>query len=285
MTFKITINLDEISDNLEDSLNFLNELSVTSCELRLINGKNLIQLNDAELIHLKEALRKYNITPVSIASPLFKWTIGTHKTEDEIDLYGVSPNITIDQQWLYLRKIVFIAHFFEIKYIRIFGGIGCSTEEFLKNELFLNLLKEETLIFLIENELGTSVSKAEDLLKIANFIKTNAVNNLKIWFDIANYYRLDQNVGEALCQLKEYIYYIHCKNYLPDDQKVNYVELGKGIIDFKKIIKQIHQNFTQLIFSLEIHEREQLKKKNSVKNSFLTLNKYINGDKNDFKFN
>ncbi|EFR45385.1 sugar phosphate isomerase/epimerase family protein [Streptococcus pseudoporcinus] len=279
MTFKITINLDEISDNLEDSLTFLNDLSVTSCELRVINGKNLIQLNDDELIHLKETLRRYNITPISIASPLFKWQIGTHNTEDIIDLYGVSSTITIDQQWLYLRKIVFIAQLFEIKYVRIFGGIGCSTEEFLKNELFLNLLKEETLIFLIENELGTSVSRAEDLQKIASFIDDKSVKNLKIWFDIANYYRLDQNVEEALCQFKEYIYYIHCKNYLPDDKKVRYVELGKGIINFKKVIKKIGQNFTHLIFSLETHEREPSKKKDSVKNSFLTLTKYINGDK------
>ncbi|WP_259274015.1 sugar phosphate isomerase/epimerase [Streptococcus pseudoporcinus] len=78
---------------------------------------------------------------------------------------------------------------------------------------------------------------------------------------IANYYRLDQNVEEALCQFKEYIYYIHCKNYLPDDKKVRYVELGKGIINFKKVIKKIGQNFTHLIFSLETHEREPSKKR------------------------
>lgn len=50
MTFHITVNLDEISDKLDDSLKFLNRLSIKSCELRMINTKNIIQLSDAELI-------------------------------------------------------------------------------------------------------------------------------------------------------------------------------------------------------------------------------------------
>lgn len=49
MTFHITVNLDEISDKLDDSLKFLNRLSIKSCELRMINTKNIIQLSDAEL--------------------------------------------------------------------------------------------------------------------------------------------------------------------------------------------------------------------------------------------
>ncbi|HHJ9403130.1 sugar phosphate isomerase/epimerase, partial [Streptococcus pyogenes] len=51
MTFHITVNLDEISDKLDDSLKFLNRLSIKSCELRMINTKNIIQLSDAELIN------------------------------------------------------------------------------------------------------------------------------------------------------------------------------------------------------------------------------------------
>ncbi|HGO0733245.1 TPA: sugar phosphate isomerase/epimerase, partial [Streptococcus pyogenes] len=31
MTFHITVNLDEISDKLDDSLKFLNRLSIKSC--------------------------------------------------------------------------------------------------------------------------------------------------------------------------------------------------------------------------------------------------------------
>ncbi|HFU3812186.1 TPA: sugar phosphate isomerase/epimerase, partial [Streptococcus suis] len=188
MSFHITVNLDEISDKLDDSLKFLNRLSIQSCELRMINTKNIIQLSDAELINLKEQLQKYNITPISIASPLFKWNIEENHLESNLDLYGISANVTLNEQWLYVRKIIFIAKFLNIKYVRIFGGIGCSVDDFLNNELFLDLLKETEIIFLIENELGTSVSTADDLLKIGHFIDEKSIKNLKIWFDIANYY-------------------------------------------------------------------------------------------------
>lgn len=44
MTFHITVNLDEISDKLDDSLKFLNRLSIKSCELRMITLKILYNL-------------------------------------------------------------------------------------------------------------------------------------------------------------------------------------------------------------------------------------------------
>lgn len=113
MSFHITVNLDEISDKLDDSLKFLNRLSIQSCELRMINTKNIIQLSDAELINLKEQLQKYNITPISIASPLFKWNIEENHLESNLDLYGISANVTLNEQWLYVRKIIFIAKFFK----------------------------------------------------------------------------------------------------------------------------------------------------------------------------
>ena len=46
MVFHITVNLDEISDSLDTSLKFLNNLSIKSCELRMINNKNIIILEN-----------------------------------------------------------------------------------------------------------------------------------------------------------------------------------------------------------------------------------------------
>ena len=278
MVFHITVNLDEISDSLDTSLKFLNNLSIKSCELRMINNKNIIKLSDEELINLKEKLQKYNITPVSIASPLFKWNVKGENLESNLDLYGMSTSVTLNEQWLYIRKIIFIARFLNIKYIRIFGAIGCSVDDFLCNELFLSMLNETDIIFLIENELGTAVSTADDLIKIGHFIDEKSIKNLKIWFDIANYYRIDPKVGQLIQKLKNYIYYIHCKNYIINDSGIYYVELGKGIINFKTLIHEIREHFINLIFSLEVHEKELDKKAEVVRKSYLTLSEYIDGD-------
>ena len=60
--------------------------------------------------------------------------------------------------------------------------------------------------------------------------------------------------------MKNYIYYIHCKNYIINDSGIYYVELGKGIINFKTLIHEIREHFINLIFSLEVHEKELDKK-------------------------
>jgi len=104
------------------------------------------------------------------------------------------------------------------------------------------------------------------------------LKNLKIWFDIANYYRIDPKVGQLIQKLKNYIYYIHCKNYIIDDSGIYYVELGKGIINFKTLIHEIREHFINLIFSLEVHEKELDKKAEVVRKSYLTLSEYIDGD-------
>ncbi|MFB1387216.1 sugar phosphate isomerase/epimerase, partial [Streptococcus pyogenes] len=55
-------------------------------------------------------------------------------------------------------------------------------------------------------------------------------------------------------------------------------ELGKGIINFKTLIHEIREHFINLIFSLEVHEKELDKKAEVVRKSYLTLSEYIDGD-------
>ncbi|EOI9045075.1 sugar phosphate isomerase/epimerase, partial [Streptococcus pyogenes] len=62
------------------------------------------------------------------------------------------------------------------------------------------------------------------------------------------------------------------------DSGIYYVELGKGIINFKTLIHEIREHFINLIFSLEVHEKELDKKAEVVRKSYLTLSEYIDGD-------
>lgn len=48
-------------------------------------------------------------------------------------------------------------------------------------------------------------------------------------------------------------------NFVNNDLGIHYVEL-EGIIDYKTIIHEIHEHFIDLIFSLEVHEKEIDKK-------------------------
>lgn len=55
---KTTINLDEISNNLDESIIFLKKNKISTCELRLINEKNIALLSTEEIKKLERKLKK-----------------------------------------------------------------------------------------------------------------------------------------------------------------------------------------------------------------------------------
>jgi sugar phosphate isomerase/epimerase len=72
---KISIINDEISPNLKEMIDFLNSAEVKWVELRSLNGINILNLTDSQLIEIKAELDKNNIAVSAICSPLFKWPL------------------------------------------------------------------------------------------------------------------------------------------------------------------------------------------------------------------
>ena len=54
--------------------------------------------------------------------------------------------------------------------------------------------------------------------------------------------------------------------------------IGNNFTFFKTLIHEIREHFINLIFSLEVHEKELDKKAEVVRKSYLTLSEYIDGD-------
>jgi len=63
---------DEFSPDLETAARAMASLGMTGAELRMISGKNIIDLTDQEVDGALAILRNHGLAVVSIASPVFK---------------------------------------------------------------------------------------------------------------------------------------------------------------------------------------------------------------------
>src|ERR1022692_1430892 len=70
--FPIAAITDEFSQDIEAAVRSMAEIGMGGAELRMVFGKNVIDLTDAELDHAREIVGRHGLEIVSIASPLLK---------------------------------------------------------------------------------------------------------------------------------------------------------------------------------------------------------------------
>ncbi len=76
MLFQVGAVTDEFSpDSLDRALDAMAEIGMTFAELRVVDGKNIIDLTDAELDSVRARVESRGMRVLSIASPLLKCTL------------------------------------------------------------------------------------------------------------------------------------------------------------------------------------------------------------------
>src|SRR5581483_9719779 len=66
---------DEFSSDVATAAKAMQELGMKSSELRVVGGKNIIDLTDAEIDRTLEILGAHGLGVLSVASPLLKCTL------------------------------------------------------------------------------------------------------------------------------------------------------------------------------------------------------------------
>ncbi|TDL95503.1 sugar phosphate isomerase/epimerase family protein [Macrococcus carouselicus] len=286
---QLIINLDEISDDLDKSINFLKDYDINKCEIRLLNGNNIAMMNKDKLAVFKKKLDRHHITPIAIASPIFKWY---KKESDEkiacVDSFGINTSLSSNEQDEIIDTVLENAKKLGIKKIRIFSylkneqEVG-NIESYFSDEKVRELINQPYEFF-IENELVCNFYSKEHLVNLSNFIDRKNIKNIKIWLDIANIYRNDEYIDKNFIKkIKHNIGYVHCKDYkiLENSKKVEFVPLGDGIIDYDYILNLLENELkSETIVSIETHAPwEQVKYTYSGKS--VTYFRRILEDKND----
>ena len=242
MAYSFTVSgfADEIDANVVKQFEHLNQLGISYFEPRGIDGKNISELNDEEVLELKAKMEKYGIKVSSIGSPIGKIQI-TEPMEPHMEL---------------LARVIKTAKMLDAKYIRIFSffmpkGEDPATyrEEVMKRmKQMVELAEKEDVVLLHENEKGIYGDIACRCKDILDTVKSDALGCV---FDPANFVQCGQKVyPDGFHMLKPYITYMHIKDAKEDG---TVVPSGYGEGGLKHIIKELKDMNYNGFLSLEPH--------------------------------
>src|SRR5688572_16051927 len=120
--FRTAAITDEFSPDLETALGGMSDVGMTGAEMRLVSGRNMIDLANDEVDRVRAAVQKRGMTIISLASPLLKCVLPDSPALDtrvEHDVFG-SPYTYEDQPRLTGRAFE-IAERLGARIIRVFS--------------------------------------------------------------------------------------------------------------------------------------------------------------------
>lgn len=231
---------DEIDEQVTKQFAHLNKLGIAYFEPRGIDGANIADLDDGQVLELKQKMEQYGIKASSIGSP-----IGKIKITDDFEAHLKK-----------LKRVIRTAKLLDTKYIRVFSFFmpqdadyaPYKAEVLRRMKTITALAEAEGVILLHENEKEIYGDTAPRCLEIIEAVNSPA---LRCVFDPANFIQCGQDTYPAAFELlKPYIVYMHIKDALPDGEVV---PAGYGAGNLEAILRALNDNGYNGFLSLEPH--------------------------------
>ena len=109
---------DEFSPDLAVALNAMTAIGMTGAELRVLWGKNILDLSDDELAKAKALLTEHKMEVISIASPLLKCVLpGAPEIDGRFQQDVFASKHNFEDQPRLTERAFHIAEFFGAKII------------------------------------------------------------------------------------------------------------------------------------------------------------------------
>lgn len=258
--YKVGINFDEISDDLDVAIQTMEECDVKYGELRTVNQKNFVFWSDEEVAAFKTKIKEADIELVAAATPLFKWYINSDDPEIKHDSFGFNPRLSEDEKHKVIERTFEVAAELSLPRLRIFSGLGRTEHPgqlFAEDPLLayaLKLAEKYSIDLYLENEPVCRVHRKEHIIEL---LEAQQNPRLKLWLDIANLVELDEEIDdEFLEQVASRLGYVHVKDFVMKDEQRIYVPAGEGEVKYAEILGRIHKlGLDDLIFTVETHAK------------------------------
>jgi sugar phosphate isomerase/epimerase len=162
--FRVAVISDEISPDFDHACAVIaNDFGLQWVELRVLWGKNILKLNDADINRALAILDKYKLRVTDIASPLFKTDFpgaplskSSPSVDHAADAHGGS--FIFKEQDEVLERSIALAHRFKTKRIRCFDFWRLDDPAPYREAINAKLLEaanrvgKEELLLVLENE-------------------------------------------------------------------------------------------------------------------------------------
>ncbi len=242
--FNLAVFGDEISPDLDEQLEHMEQEGIRFLELRGAFGKNVLELSNAELDQISKKLQARGMGVSAIGSPIGKISI-TEEFEPHFEKF---------------KRALEIADWLGSSYIRLFSFYmpreeGEAAYAKYRPEVIrrLNAFVNETqlwgMILLHENEKGIYGDTAE---RCADLLHAVGSTNLRAVFDPANFVQIGQQpFSHAFPLLDEQITYVHIKDAFFADGSVTVAGAGEGQLE--EVLRALWERGYQGYLSLEPH--------------------------------
>lgn len=250
---------DEFCPDLEAAAQAMTEIGMTGAELRVVFGKNILDLSDEEVDRARQVADSRGLEIISLSSPVLKCVLPDAPPLDsrfQQDVFG-SKHTFEDQPRLTARAFE-IAHKTGARIIRVFSYWRVVEPERIFDRVVdaLGALAEsaakEDLIIGIENEHACNISTGSDAGRVMAAINHP---NLKVVWDPANAYVAGEipfpNGYRAIPAGR--IAHVHAKDCYLDGHKPLWGPLGACALDWKGQIAALVADGYEGWVSLETH--------------------------------
>ncbi len=252
---------DEFSPDLETAAGSMASLGIAGAELRMVFGKNVIDLTDLEVDRAAAILRSHGLATVSIASPVFKCVLPDAPEVDtrfQQDMFAAKHTMA-DQPRL-ARRALEIAGRTGARIVRVFSFWRTVRPEACFDRIAAALaglaeLAAPTGIDVgIENEHACNLGTAAEA---ARLLATVSHPSLHLIWDPANALVAGETpFPEGYGKLPGgRIAHVHVKDCRVAGHTPEWLELGLGSIDWTGQIAALRRDGYRGWFSLETHWR------------------------------
>jgi sugar phosphate isomerase/epimerase len=252
---------DELTDNLDEALDFISSYGLHWTELRVIWGKNIMNAPQADLDRAKKLLAQHSVQVSDIASPIFKWNLPQipAKAGEKRDEFNASF-VEEDADKL-LQDSFRLARFFGTRKVRIFSYWRVPEPDkaypYVRDRLAkaAQLAAQNEIVLVLENEHSCNIGTGRELGRILKEVNSP---NLRGNWDAGNAVMLGEYpYSEGYQAVRDYIAHVHIKDVRKDPKtgKLDWAPVGAGVVDWKGQMQAFRKDGYSGTMSLETHYR------------------------------
>jgi L-ribulose-5-phosphate 3-epimerase len=259
LRFPIAAITDEYTPDLEKALDAMKPIGMTGAELRVLWGRNIMDLSDGEIRRAKDLCDARGMAIVSIASPLLKCVLpGAPEVDTRFQQDVFASKHTYEDQPRLAERAFEIARLTGAGIIRVFSywrtvqPEKCFDGVVKAMEDLATKAAAHDLIIGLENEHACNISTAADTARVLDAVGNP---NLMVVWDPANAYVSGENpFPDGYRKLPpSRIAHVHLKDCSLDGHNPVWGPLGTRDLDWKGQIAALQADGYKGWLSLETH--------------------------------
>jgi L-ribulose-5-phosphate 3-epimerase len=250
---------DEFSPTLSEAIPVMQEIGMTAVELRVIDGKNILDLSEDELKRAKDVLDEAGLPVISIASPLLKCVLpNAPELDSRFQHDAFASKHTFEDQPRLTEHAMKVAKLFGARMVRVFSYWRTVKPEACFDEIanalteLARLAAAEQLMIGLENEHACNLGTASEAAQVLGSLNHP---HLGLVWDPANALVAGEDpfpVGYSRLP-KERIIHVHAKDCHMEGHQPVWGPLGTRSVRWKEQVAALLRDGYQGFISLETH--------------------------------